>query len=620
MEPWYVVEEPEEAAHALAGTVDRLHQNGTRHLDLLRWMSLYSNRDYTTLYSGEIGYGLGNMPRQILNTTQAIVDTIVSKHVLAESRAAFQVEEGDFIAHRKAEDMDMFVWGEFYRLGLFSLAELALRDALILGDGWLKFSDVDGRTHVERVSPLELELDPVATSGGPPTELYQIRYLPRPYMLRMWPEYEGVIARLSATSPPYYIPGSSGSDLLRVIEAWHLPSVNGRDGRHFLSCDGVLLNPQDTQWTADVFPFARISWSPSLVGGYAQGLVEQLSPLQAKLNELMKVIHDSIRLVGVPRIWQSAATKVTPEYNNRIGNVYKHAGPKPEVEVTQANHPEMYAQAERLESKMYALAGINLMEAQGHIPSRLDSRPALREHQDIASTRHAWVGKMWERLFIDCAKQIIRVSRDIVSRRGSYKAYGHAKEFVRQIDWKDIDLEDDRFVIKAVNVSLLPSTPVGKRLAIQELWQAGLFTSHQEAWAMMSGHPDVDALIGRKTAGKRLVEKQIFAIVKRDEYLPPDQYQDVPYAKQFALETYQSLLAEKNVPPKVLENLIQYVLDCDAILETQQMGAQELMQAAAAPAGASPSDVPVVPGNSPITDINSPIPGAIPPGAAPAQI
>ncbi|KAK1548629.1 hypothetical protein Q3G72_022658 [Acer saccharum] len=576
--PWFMEAHDEESrGQQLQAVVDNLEQyQYNRAEELLRWGSIYHNQDLLSMCTPNFE-ARPNFPTQILNVTQAVVDTVVSKHAEAETKATFQTEDGNFMDHQRAEQLDKFVFGESYRLDLDYKKELCFRDACVDGDGYLKFASMNGKVTAERILPIEIMYDEAACMGNRPTEMYHRRYVSRSWAIEHAGEFLGPgaseekiselqykIMDLPNEMPAYFWPGCD-TDMVKLVEAWHLPSNEAKDnGRHIIVCGNVLLNPDDTSWDYECFPFARISWSPARMGAYSTSLVKQLAPLQMELNKMMRRIQHSLHLMSVPRIWQSSSTKVSPEYDNLIGNVYKFSGPKPEIDTAPSVNPELYAQADRIRERMYEQARQNPMQ-NGDMPSRFDSKPALREATEIADQPHAWVGKNWQRFSMECAKQIIRCAREIVAERGSYEAFGRAKDFVEKIDFAECDMEDNRFVMRPEATSLLPTTPTGKRIVIQDLMDHNLFTDPQEAWEMLGGMPDVDAVISRKTAGRRLTEKQIYSIVKKQKYVGPDQAQDAIYAKKFAQEELQMLLMKDDVPQVVIDMLDQYIEDCDTL-------------------------------------------------------
>lgn len=576
--PWFCEDlTVDEAGAQLESMVNNIetYQRG-RLEDLFRWGSIYCNKDI--LSSHFHGFeGRGSFPTQIVNVTQAIVDTVVSKHIEAETKATFDTEDGDFPDHMNAELLDKFTFGEFYRMDVYKHMEMALRDACWAGDGYLKFNSHNGMVNCSRILPFEILYDEAACMSTAPTEMYHIRYVAKSWAIEHAPDFLATDASddaihdlrmkihdLPTETPAFFWPGAD-REMVKLIEGWHLASNEEKDnGRHIISCGNIVLNPDDMVWAYDCFPFARIQWSPAVMGAYSTGLVQQLAPLQLELNKMMRRIQHSLHLMSVPRIWQSSATKVSPEYDNLIGNVYKYSGPKPDIDAAPAVNPELYAQADRIRERMYEMARQNPMQS-GDMPSRFDSKPALREAVEIADQPHAWVGKNWQRLAMEAAKQTIRVAREIVSERGSYVAFGRAKDLVERIDFSECDMEDNRFVMRPEPTSLLPTTPTGKRLVIQDLMDHQLFTDPQDAWEMLGGMPDVDAVINRKTAGRKLTEKQLYSIVKKQKYMGPDQAQDVIAAKKYCQEELQLLLMKQNVPDNVYEMLQQYIEDCDTI-------------------------------------------------------
>lgn len=593
--PWWAWDESDRRASELQALVSSLevYQNG-RNYDLLRYGSMYANRDLLSMSRSSTDPYLPQMPRQIINTTQSILDTFVAEAVESESKPTFDVDDGDWEAHQKAEDLDKFVWGEMYRLKCMELLRLGFRDAGWAGDGWVKFVQRDKKVYAERTLPLEILIDEAAAMSGPPQEMYQRRYVSRSYAMSLFPDRADEIGLLSNETAPYMWPGTD-SDMVVLYEGWHLAQGKTK-GRHILCCGTVVLS--DDEWPYEVFPFARMTWNPAILGGYSQGLVEILAPLQLELNKMMKRIQHSLHLMSVPRVWQNSATKVNPEYDNLIGNVYKYSGPKPEFDIAPAVNPELYAQADRIRERMYEQARTNPVRAQGQMPSRIDSRPGFEEWVTTADSANAWLWKMQQDFTLQCAEQIIRVAKEIVKEHGSYQAFGRAKDFIEKLDFKDFDLEDDRFVIKLQATNFLPSTITGKRLAFMKLAELPMFANSPDDLLEMAGdHPDLKGLMKRKNVNRELVEKQMYSIIRKRKYFGPEQYQDLPAAKQFAQETWLAQYM-KTANPEVLNDLERFIRDCDTIIQMIEPPPPPPAAAPGVPPG-SPSPVPSSPGIPP---------------------
>lgn len=66
---------------------------------------------------------------------------------------------------------------------------------------------------------------------------------------------------------------------------------------------------------------------------------------------------------------------------------------------------------------------------------------------------------------------------------------------------------------------------------------------------MMAGdHPDVDALLDKKTAGKRLIERQLYCITHQKRYMAPDVHQanDIDMAMQMCNDMQKTVLIQSN--------------------------------------------------------------------------
>ena len=577
--PWWTIDPEDEAVGGYSAACYELvnwvnnfdtYQAG-RSYDLFRYASLYANRDMLSLARSASDPYLPSMPSQIINRTKANIDTLVGRQIQDESRAVFNVSDGDFEQHDKAQKLEKFVAGEMYRTRAYETCRMALRDAAWAGDGWVHGYIKNKKPCYERVLPMEMILDEAAAvSFSEPRELYRRRYLPRQYVYEAYPDKVDEIVLLPVAAPPYFWPATD-SDMVMLYEGWHLPDESGSNGRHVMGCGSVCI--LDEEYKKNRFPFARIKWCSTPIGGYSLGLVEELLPLHLELDMVTRRIQSSVRLFAVPRIWQQAGTKISSEYNNMIGNVYKFAGMKPEIDSGGGGVPAILFERERqLIEFLDAQAGVSQMELTGDVPSHTDSRPALREVQEIAAGRRDWISRKWQELCArDMAELIIDTTRDVVKKYGSYKAQGRDKQFIELIDFKNIDMKDDCYCIQIQPASLLPNTVAGKRMVAGDLIEKGLIQDPNDLWDMLAGMPDVDQMRRLKTASRRLAERQISAIKQQKTYIPPVETQDLAYAKKLAQDELNYLLTLDNVPDAVIEKLHQFIFDCQTITDVMAM-------------------------------------------------
>ena len=609
--PWWTLEDSEEATNQMDAWVDRFdtYQTG-RAQDLYRWASIYANRDMLSMSRASQDPYTSMMPKQIINRVKADIDTLVGRQVQDESRAVFDVSDGDFEVMTKAEKLERFVSGEMYRMRAYEMCRMALRDAAWAGDGWIHGCIKNKKVHLEDVMPIEMVMDESAGARrGTMRELYRRNWMARSEVIELYPDHEEEIEQLPTSAPPYFWPATN-TDMVKFYEGWHLPSQEtGKGGRHIVGVGSICI--VDEEWTRPSFPFARIKWCSTPIGAYSLSGVEEVLPLSTELDLVTRRIQASIRLFAVPRIWQQAGTKVSAEYNNMLGNVYKYAGMKPEPDPGTPPPPGLYEREQQLLELIDAQFGVSKMELTGDVPSHTDSRPALREVQEIAAGRRDWLSKKFQELCArDVAELIIDTAREIVKKHGSYKAQGRAKQFIDEIDFKDCNLENDRFQISVQPASLLPTTVAGKRMVAGDLMEKGLIQDPNDMWDMLAGMPDVDAMRRLKTASKRLAERQISAIKNGKEYIAPVETQDFALAKKMAQDEINYLHTLENVPDSVFKNMNRFIFECN-----------QFQQLAEPPPAAPQLPVPVAPGAAALGAPQvSPVPAGAPIPAPPPPV
>ncbi len=573
------------------------HQHA-RVMELLKLASIYSNRDQFQGAQIPKDIAAYNHRRALQNLTQVGLDSLVARLVDNECHVTFNTDDADYGLEIRAEKEEGFVTGEFYRLDIYNKLEQVGRDAGWAGDGWLNFYELGKKICAERVFPAEMYLDLQSTLSAPPRELYRVRYVTRSYARMRWPDMASVIDELPSGEPVYtYYQPSNG--LIKLVEAIHLPDREfGKDakGWRLVFCGNVLIERKE--WTREQFPYVRFQWSPDVCGGYSVGLIEQIAPLQLELNRIKLRKSQAIHLLAVPRVWKNAGSEFEPTFNNEVGWIYNFTGQQPVTEVGLAVPPDLWNEEQRIQQAMLLQCGISPFDAQQQTPDRFDSRPGLREYHQLASKRHALVSKNWERAHLDCARQIVALAKEIFEEYGEYRTIGYAKEFVQEIDWKDANLENDRFHMRLAPTNLLPTDPTGKRLAVQDLAQAQAFQQDPAMlWELLTGAPDIDRFIKRKLSGQKLIEKQMYMITSRQEYMGPDEMQDVERAKLVAQETYWEIAAKTPRTPEdkkrhqeTLDMLDRYRQEAEGILQRILQQQQADAALAAPPPGAPPSD------------------------------
>jgi len=348
-----------------------------------------------------------------------------------------------------------------------------------------------------------------------------------------------------------------------VRESWHLPSGPGADdGKHCITIDGAVLGEMEP-WPHQWFPFARCQWSPRLYGYWGQGLAEQLQNIQLEINKLLWVIQRSFHLAGSFKVFIENGSKVVKEHlNNDVGSIINYTGTPPQYVVPPIVSQEIFAHLQNLINKGYEQAGISQLAASSLKPEGLNSGRAIREYNDIQTDRFHTVAKSYENMFMDVARLSIEVVKMIAAEKEGYKVRVPGRKAVQDIEWNDIKLSDEDYVMQCYPVSSLPNDPAGRLQTIQEYAQAG-FLSPRQARRLLD-FPDLDQVESLANAEEDYLTGVFDRIVDDGDYTSPDPLDDLQLSKQLCLEYYAKGKAN-NLREDRLELLRRYLAQINEI-------------------------------------------------------
>jgi hypothetical protein len=476
--------------------------------------------------------------RPTMNIIQSVIDTKVAR--IGQSRPApvFLTDNSDYKERRLAKQLNNFILGEFYQTKTYEKAVMALRDAEILGTGVLKIVETeDNKVGLERRLLTEIFTDPSESMYGEPRQIYELKLVDRSVLMAMNPKFKNVIKQAEQAFPDNSADASKTvSDMVMVVEGWHLRSgKDAKDGRHTIACtSGIIM---DEEYTKDKFPFVFLHDSERLLGFWSQGAAERLTGTQIEINQLLHTISKSIRLVGVPRVFVDAGSKISKtSFNNEVGAIISYTGTPPTYSVAPCVPQEIYAQLERLIQMGYQQEGVSAMQAGSQKPAGLNSGEAIRSYDDISTDRMASLSRKYDTLFIDLAYAITDKAKDIAERDGKYSTVFPNKKGSKQIDLPEMDLIKDPFVIQCFNMSSLPRDPAGRMQKITEMIQSGMI-SIQEGRRLLD-YPDLEQVEQLANASEERILQALDKIVEDGEYTSPDPFMNLSLANDLVTQYY----------------------------------------------------------------------------------
>lgn len=564
------------------GVVNAIEQQQSyRRRKNMQSARLYSNSNFQSLYG--VGFQFPTTAnnntnnRVTLNVIKACCDTAAAKISKNRPKPMFLTEKGDRNQQNRAKKLTKYIEGVFDTIDIYDRGQEVFRDAEVFGTGALKFiKDEDaGCVRVERVMIDEIKVDDNDGMYGSPRQMFQTKYIHRSVLMDMFPEKKEKI-RQATGGIEGQTKSQSSADMIQTVEAWHLPSgPDANDGKHCICIDECNLFEED--YDRDYFPFIFLKWSKPILGFYGTGIPEELRGIQIEINKLLQNIQISQHLMSHPKWFVENSSGVNAQHlTNDNGGIINFSDVMPQAFVPPAMSNEVYQHLENLYRKAFEITGVTQLSATGKKPEGLDSGVAIREYNDIESERFIIIGQQYEQFFMDAAKMIINLSKEMYEEGKDLSVNVKGKRFIKTIQWSEVDLEDDKFVMSVYPVSQLPNTPAGKLQFVQELIQAGLVDT-QYALDLLD-FPDMDAYIDSKTASLEILKEMVQKMIDdEDYYAVPEPFMDLQYNIEYTQRAYLQAKMD-NVPNEALEKLRRFMDQNKSMLEAAKRALMQQQQ------------------------------------------
>lgn len=557
----------------IAGTLNYIHRHDTqRQQRLIASTRLYGNSLAYSALGASFSRMAASNPSQAtqrisFNVCASIIDTLTAQISKNEVTPTFITSGGIWGKQKQAEDLSKFVEGCFYENHAHILIVEGFNDAAVWGDGLVHvYRTNDDRVGLERVVPHELVVDPIETMVNEPRQLHRIKLVDRDILASMFEDEPDKLEMIELASPAnaQEIGGiGTAADLVKVVESWHLPSSkHSNDGLHTICLENDLLFKEE--YKKDRFPFAHLRYEKRKFGYWGIGACERLEKMQGAINREMIRIDRSHYLMGSFKILMENSSKIVSQHlNNEIGAIIKYTNTPPQYVTPPAVQPDSYAYVDSLIAKSYQQEGVSQLAASNLKPQGINSGAALRTYDQIADDRQIFKAKRVEEFALDIAHLMIDTIRDIYAEKGSYKVTWPGVTFTETVDWADVNLERDEYILKAFPTSSLPDEPAAKLQQVQEYMQAGLVSPR--AGRRLLRMPDVEMADNLANAAEDLICKSIESILYDKEKAAdhrPDSEWDLQLTKQIALQ-YMNFAKLNNCPAAQLEQLREFMAYVD---------------------------------------------------------
>lgn len=542
---WWTLKQDDVPA-AISSVIGFLHRNQSGRLAQLDMgTKLYGNISLMGLGgltgSRFIQTQRPNTERLTYNVIQSAVDTLTSKIGKNKPKPLFLTSGGDWRQQRKAKNLGKFVDGIFYENDAYHHGTTMFRDACIWGTGITHVYNHYGRVKHENVLPFEIYVDEVEAARRNPRQIHRVKMVDRMQLADIFPSSKKKILRTMAATYDQAGAYQNVSDVVVVRESYHLPSgPDATDGLHAITIDDASLLHE--KWEKDYFPFAFFNWNQRPIGFWGQSVCEEIQSDQLEINKALWVLQRSYHLAGSFKVLLANGSKIVKEHlTNDVGAVINYTGIEPKYITPPIVPVEYYQHIESMIQRAFTKVGVSMLSAGSQKPQGLDSGKALREYNDIESDRFMTVGRNYQKYYLDLAKLDIDVGREIYEEEGEYSVYSVGRNSTTKVDWEDVDLSEDEYVMKEYPISSLPDDPEGRLETIQNYAQAGMM-SPTTARRLLD-FPDLEQVETLANASEEYLNKILEEIVDHgdeEEFLftKPEPFDDLNLALELGLQYY----------------------------------------------------------------------------------
>jgi hypothetical protein len=514
---------------------------------------------------GPLAMGVRTGPRD--NIVYSVISTVCSQ--LLDDGAPgvrFLTSHGDWELQRKSELLEQFTDGLFYQVGFDAESTFCLYDACIFGTGFMKYSvDADNNILAERIFPSEIMVDIWDGRDRKPRSLYQVGFVDRDVLATRNPEKRKLIMQARPQMPTGFTPISTNStNVIPFVEAWHLPtSAEAEDGRHVLTLADELVI-KDEKYSEMDFPFSVIRFEHLPTGYYGMGISELLQGHQLSLNDANRAEYWSWSQVATPRLWMQTGSLDKNHLNSSLSGIILEGNTPPQVLNWSATHPDFVAWKADIRSNAFQEVGVSQLTSSGVKPAGLNSGEAQRVYADQQHSRFAILSQRWLQFRVDAAKKMIALARHVYTQEGAFEVKVIGKNFVKTVDLKDADIEDDEYRMQALPVNQLPKSVSGRIQTATELLQAGLIDVDTGRKLMQL--PDVDEALDLANAATDNAKRTAYLMLHEGKPCTPDPIQDL--AQCVKVITAEALRAiDNDAPPERIKLCRNFLVQARALLQ-----------------------------------------------------
>ena len=508
-----------------------------------------------------------------VNIVKGVVSAAISAVIGNNARCEVLTEDGNFSLRRQAKDMSMFFDGVFHHQHLVSLADQIMLDAGICGNGILKPCIEGDEIILKRVAPWRFFIDELATPAGTDPSVYlELIYTSCYDLIDMYKDSDGwtnesesVIMSHRGVGFQYDSTNTTSayaSDLVAVVLATKM-GYRDKPGRQVACIPGLTL--MDTEYTRKTPPYLIVNWSTSPRSVLGSGIVELVTECHRKFNRVLLQITENLEVTNNTHVLIERGSIQSDQLDAFPGSVWQYSGAPPNV-IPPPNLPSSAFDFVRwchdLASRLISLSQVT---ATGLTQSDRTSGKARLMALDIEQRGLISPSLAYQNIPCLLANQIVDLCKN--SSNANIKTIYVGRKKTRPIKWSDVDMDRDKFILKAWPTALFPTTPTGKLQILDELNQMQVIP--QKEFIRFIDFPDVQGYLADATASVDLIDSMVEAILYNGEsiFLSDIDLLDPNEVLSRAIPAYHRARIDGGYPEGNLDLLLDFIQSAqDAII------------------------------------------------------
>lgn len=384
--------------------------------------------------------------------------------------------------------------------------------------------DLNGNPIVESVNPDELLYSTYDDTN--PYDVIRRRWAKKTELLEEFKDNpEACEAILNATSayPAFYFGRGTldCTDIVPLLEGWTRPLSKKKPGRYVKIIGEYAL--KDEEWK---YPHPFEWWAFNQLPGtmLGQGIAEILLQVSQWIDGLLTTIQEAQIRAGKPKWMVEENSNVNTDTLGDINAaICTFLGVEPKLNAPNPIGPFANETLNLLMDLGRSMVHVSSASVKGEMPAGITAAIAIEKYAQIDDQNFLEkIGRL-EDFDRRCAYQKIMLFKRLDAKFKSSR---------REFDWTKVPLNDYFRVddIQAYNVGRLSQTVAGRIQIVEQMRATNRIDDRMYNKYMQT--PDIPGMFRDLNAQANNINKQLDALVKSEDFIPPTPYMDFEYALQ----------------------------------------------------------------------------------------